>query len=172
MYYWRLSSKTNWSLAYVFSHSSLLLRVLWLILYHYNLTIIKASDLLCEQHEVMEDACQIAFYFLVFEFISWVVLISHQRVNYPLVTDVNWTYIRRSENVVDVFWRSYAHSIYVLCPGSSNHLSHIFKMMWLLQKCRAYCEEAVYHYELIILWTQHLIKYNFKLKYHIMNNYL
>ena len=112
--------------------------------------------------------------FLVFSLwiISWVVLISHQRANYPLDTDVNWTYIRRWEDAGDVFWRSYARSIYVLCPGSSNHLSHIFKMIWLLQKCCAYCEEAVYHYELIILRPQHLIKYNFKLRYHIMNKYL
>ena len=29
--------------------------------------------------------------------------------------DVNWTYERRSEDVLDVFWTSYAHSIYVLC---------------------------------------------------------
>ena len=29
--------------------------------------------------------------------------------------DVNWTYIRRSEDVLDVFWTSYVRSIYVLC---------------------------------------------------------
>ena len=36
----------------------------------------------------------------------------------PLPThtqDVNWTYIRRSEDVLDVFWTSYVRSIYVLC---------------------------------------------------------
>ena len=31
------------------------------------------------------------------------------------IKDVNWTYIRRSEDVQDVFWTSYVHSIYVLC---------------------------------------------------------
>ena len=29
--------------------------------------------------------------------------------------DVNWTYIRRSEDVQDVFWTSYVRSSYVLC---------------------------------------------------------
>ena len=31
--------------------------------------------------------------------------------------DVNWTYIRRSEDVVNAFWTSYIRSIYVLCLG-------------------------------------------------------
>ena len=29
--------------------------------------------------------------------------------------DVNWTYIRHSEDVLDVFWTSYVRSIYGLC---------------------------------------------------------
>ena len=29
--------------------------------------------------------------------------------------DVNWTHIRRSEDVSDVFWTSYVLSVYVLC---------------------------------------------------------
>ena len=29
--------------------------------------------------------------------------------------DVNWTYIRRSEDIQGVFWTSYVRSIYVLC---------------------------------------------------------
>ena len=33
----------------------------------------------------------------------------------PKTQDVNWTYIRRSENVQDVIWTSYVRSIYVLC---------------------------------------------------------
>ena len=32
----------------------------------------------------------------------------------PWAQDLNWTYIRRSE---DVFWTSYIRSIYALCPG-------------------------------------------------------
>ena len=31
--------------------------------------------------------------------------------------DVNWTYIRRSGDVVNAFWTSYIRSIYVLCLG-------------------------------------------------------
>ena len=33
----------------------------------------------------------------------------------PQTQDVNWTYIRRSEDIQNVFWTSYVHSIYVLC---------------------------------------------------------
>ena len=32
----------------------------------------------------------------------------------PGTHDINWTYVRRSENV---FWTSYVRSIYVRCPG-------------------------------------------------------
>ena len=35
----------------------------------------------------------------------------------PWAQDVNWMYIRRSEDVQDVFWTSYSLSNYVLCPG-------------------------------------------------------
>ena len=35
----------------------------------------------------------------------------------PWTQGVNWTYIRPSEDVQDVFWSSYIRSIYVLCPG-------------------------------------------------------
>ena len=34
----------------------------------------------------------------------------------PLKWDVNWTYIKRSE---DVYWTSYVRSIYVLCQGGT-----------------------------------------------------
>ena len=33
----------------------------------------------------------------------------------PETQDVNWTYIRRSEDVQDAFWKFYVRSIYVLC---------------------------------------------------------
>ena len=33
----------------------------------------------------------------------------------PQTQDVSWKYMRRSENVVDVFWTSHVRSIYVLC---------------------------------------------------------
>ena len=35
----------------------------------------------------------------------------------PWTQDVNWTYVRHSEDVLHVFWTSYVRSIYVLCPG-------------------------------------------------------
>ena len=38
----------------------------------------------------------------------------------PLTQDVNWTYIRRSEDVLHVFWTSYVRSIYVLCLRDIN----------------------------------------------------
>ena len=37
----------------------------------------------------------------------------------PWIQDVNWTYIRRSKDVLDVLWRSYARSIYILCLGGN-----------------------------------------------------
>ena len=33
----------------------------------------------------------------------------------PYTQDVNWTYIRRSEDEQDICWTSYVRSIYVLC---------------------------------------------------------
>ena len=33
----------------------------------------------------------------------------------PWTQDVNWKYIRHSEDVQDVFWTSYVRSVYVLC---------------------------------------------------------
>ena len=39
----------------------------------------------------------------------------------PWTQDVNWTYIRRSEDVEDVFWTSYVRLIYVPSPGGKYH---------------------------------------------------
>ena len=33
--------------------------------------------------------------------------------------DVNWTYLKRSEDVLNIFWTSYVRSVYVLCLGGS-----------------------------------------------------
>ena len=33
----------------------------------------------------------------------------------PQTQDVNWSYIRRSEDVLNVFWMFYERSVYVLC---------------------------------------------------------
>ena len=38
----------------------------------------------------------------------------------PWTQDVNWTYIRRWEDVQGVFWASYVRSIYVLCRGGGS----------------------------------------------------
>ena len=42
--------------------------------------------------------------------------------------DLNWTYIRRSEDVLGVFWTSYVRSIYVLCL--------LIGMFWILMRGR------------------------------------
>lgn len=36
--------------------------------------------------------------------------------------DINWTDIRRSKDVRDIFWTSHERSVFVLCPGSSQKL--------------------------------------------------
>ena len=41
----------------------------------------------------------------------------------PSTQDINWTYLRRSEDVQNVFWTSYARSIYVLYPEDSYQQS-------------------------------------------------
>ena len=44
--------------------------------------------------------------------------------------DVNLTYIRRSEDVLDVFWTSYVRSIYVLCLLGTYRNLIIYKDIW------------------------------------------
>ena len=46
--------------------------------------------------------------------------LSNTKVTTQWTQDVNWTYIRRSEDLHDVSWKSYAHSIYTLYPGSHD----------------------------------------------------
>ena len=53
----------------------------------------------------------------------------------PSIQDVNWTYVRRSEEVQDVFRTSYVRSIYVLCPGV-NIRREIWRRSLILS---AYC---------------------------------
>ena len=45
----------------------------------------------------------------------------------PSTQDVNWTYIRRSEDVQDVFWTSYVRSIYVLFLLGRNIIQRFMK---------------------------------------------
>ena len=50
-------------------------------------------------------------------------VLAHKNFSYfaPSITwaqEVNWTYIRCSEDVLDIFQTSYIRQIYVLCSGS------------------------------------------------------
>ena len=38
-----------------------------------------------------------------------------KKISDPVEQTVNWTYIKRSEDVLDIFWTSYVRSVYVLC---------------------------------------------------------
>ena len=52
------------------------------------------------------------------------VSITEQNWFYPVDTRRNWTYIRRSEDIQDVFWTSYVRSIHVLrLLGPSKHIN-------------------------------------------------
>ena len=57
----------------------------------------------------------------------------------PWTQYVNWTYIRRSEDVLDVFWTSYIRSIYVLCPEG-----HFQKYSFIYLKARLSIEIIYY----------------------------
>ena len=51
--------------------------------------------------------------------------------NTPLTQNINWTYIRRSEDVLDVFRTFYVRSIYVLCPlGTWRVIREIYLYDW------------------------------------------
>ena len=53
----------------------------------------------------------------------------------PLDTGHKLTYIRRSEDDLDVFWTSYVRSIYVLCPG--------WKPPFVFQNCPLVVQECL-----------------------------
>ena len=47
----------------------------------------------------------------------------------PWTQDINWTYIRRLQDILDLFWTSYVRSIYDLCPEVENIMfCDIFKV--------------------------------------------
>ena len=53
------------------------------------------------------------------------------RTNIPCIQNANWTYVRRSDRIQGIFWKSYLSSICVVCPGgffrvTYNDWSHIF----------------------------------------------
>ena len=48
----------------------------------------------------------------------------------PWAQDANWKYIRRSEDVLHIFWTSSVCSIYVLCPGGMvKRVEHLLMQM-------------------------------------------
>ena len=70
----------------------------------------------------------------------------------PWTQDVNWTYIRRSADVQDVFWKSYVRSIYILCPGGNlqknpafYNYSLIYFGIWLIELHIFYEKNKVYN---------------------------
>ena len=53
----------------------------------------------------------------------------------PWRQDVNWTYIRRSETALGVFWPSYVRSIYILCPGDTTYF---FRFRLVKTECQSW----------------------------------
>ena len=67
--------------------------------------------------------------------------------HYLWAQGVNWTYIRRSENILGVFWTSvlsYLHSIHIFCPGGNCLLKREY---WI------YAEHEVFR-TLSIVWSR------------------
>ena len=55
--------------------------------------------------------------YITFKQSVWVNVNPKQLFLFFWTQDVNWTYIRFSKDVQDIFWTSSVRSIYVLCPG-------------------------------------------------------
>ena len=70
----------------------------------------KQLDLIC----YFRSSCSI-FMILSCKFFLNQMKIHPLRTMTPQAQGVNWTYIWRSEDVLDVFWTFYVRSIYVLC---------------------------------------------------------
>ena len=59
--------------------------------------------------------------------------------------NVNWTYIRRSEVFLDVFWTSYVRSIYVLClQAMIRNMSCLFENNYFQETFIQACQNANY----------------------------
>ena len=53
-------------------------------------------------------------------------MISQKKTLYiPWTQEVNWTYMRRSEDLQSVFWTSYVRLIYIMCPGGQVKSSKV-----------------------------------------------
>ena len=63
-------------------------------------------------------------YFTAWHFVSFIKPFLITKNIPPLIQDVNWTYIRPLEDVLDVFWKSYVRSIHFLCPVRNNERVH------------------------------------------------
>ena len=56
-------------------------------------------------------------------------------IPFPWTQDLSWTYIRCSEDVLDVLWTSYVRSICVICSGGSMFFS-LTVTAWKVSKYR------------------------------------
>ena len=107
-------------------------------------------------------ACRETFRFRNLLFILGAACICYTRktvtISNPWTKDVNWTYIRSWQEVLDLFWTSYVRSTYVLCPGDTIFLSVIsaavYKDYWLKRPwkfavflpCQLACRKSVAKY--------------------------
>ena len=86
--------------------------------------------------------------------------------------DVNWAYIKRSEDLKDVFWTSWVCSIYVLCPegGGGGEISYIIpishslitRIIWyniMLLDRHIWRKEKMIPYKRTHSWTSKSIKW-------------
>ena len=51
----------------------------------------------------------------------------YRQTNTPWAQDAKWTYIRRSEDVPNIFWTSYVRLIYALCPEGNSGTENIWE---------------------------------------------
>ena len=78
---------------------------------------------------------------LIFPSLTWERSLDSSKEDACTITslythDVNWTYIRRSEDVQYVFWTSYVRSVYVLCLRGYDIQSSIIP--WLQKRLKNY----------------------------------
>ena len=71
--------------------------------------------------------------------------------------DVNWTYIRRSENDLDVFWSCYVCSIYVLCPVWFETKQLFSSRNSMLQQEKLFCNICYYIQFSVLIYQFSLI---------------
>ena len=53
--------------------------------------------------------------------LDWIGFTKSYLINLPhWIQDVNWSYIRRSEDFLEVVWTSYVRPVYVICSGGKQ----------------------------------------------------